>query len=72
MLTLKDTRFFFATHKMFMLCFADIQGNVRALKHALGHSLVYRDNHVDLDRVKRTVPEYRRVSHFHFFLMYYF
>ncbi|XP_070173868.1 X-ray radiation resistance-associated protein 1-like isoform X2 [Littorina saxatilis] len=38
----------------------DIQGNVRALKHALGHTLVYRDASVDLDRVKRTVPEFRR------------
>ncbi|KAL8600018.1 hypothetical protein ACOMHN_057787 [Nucella lapillus] len=38
----------------------DIQGNVRALKHALGHTLVYRDPSVDLDRVKRTVPEFRR------------
>ncbi|XP_076453924.1 X-ray radiation resistance-associated protein 1-like [Babylonia areolata] len=38
----------------------DIQGNVRALKHALGHTLVYRDPSVDLDRVKRTVQEFRR------------
>nr|KAG5698007.1 hypothetical protein BaRGS_005825 [Batillaria attramentaria] len=39
----------------------DIQGNIRALKHVLGHALVYRDPSVDLDRVKRTVPEFRRV-----------
>ena len=46
---------------MMMFVFADIQGNVRALKHALGHTLVYRDPAVDLDRVKRTGPEFRRV-----------
>lgn len=40
----------------------DIQGNVRALKYALGHPLVYRDPNVDLDKVKRTVPEFRRVN----------
>ena len=34
---------------------------MRALKYALGHTLVYRDSSVDLDRVKRTVPEFRRV-----------
>lgn len=42
----------------------DIQGNVRALKYALSHPLVYRDPNVDLDKVKRTVPEFRRVNNF--------
>ncbi|XP_046374524.2 X-ray radiation resistance-associated protein 1-like [Haliotis rufescens] len=39
----------------------DIQGNVRALKYALTHQLVYRDPSVHLDKVTRPVPEYRRV-----------
>ncbi|XP_046584130.1 X-ray radiation resistance-associated protein 1-like [Haliotis rubra] len=39
----------------------DIQGNVRALKYALTHQLVYRDPTIHLDKVKRPVQEYRRV-----------
>ncbi|XP_059163984.1 X-ray radiation resistance-associated protein 1-like isoform X2 [Physella acuta] len=39
----------------------DIQGNIRTLKHTLNHLLVYRDPAVELTRVKKMVPEYRRV-----------
>ncbi|CAG5120231.1 unnamed protein product, partial [Candidula unifasciata] len=39
----------------------DIQGNVRALRHALNHLLVFRDPAVELNKVHKMVQEYRRV-----------
>ncbi|XP_069103439.1 X-ray radiation resistance-associated protein 1-like [Argopecten irradians] len=38
----------------------DMQGNVRALKYALNHELVYRDSAAHLDRVTRHIEPYKK------------
>ena len=37
-------------------------GNVKALKYALNHQLVYRDPAAQLDKVRKPVEPYKRVS----------
>ncbi|KAH3807141.1 hypothetical protein DPMN_135474, partial [Dreissena polymorpha] len=38
----------------------DMHGNIKALKYALGHELVYRDPAARLDRISKPVEPYRR------------
>ncbi|CAC5372085.1 X-ray radiation resistance-associated protein 1 [Mytilus coruscus] len=38
----------------------DMQGNVKALKFALGHELVYRDAAARLDRIEKSVEPYKK------------
>ena len=39
----------------------DMHGNIKALKYALGHELVYRDPAARLDRISKPVEPYRKV-----------
>jgi len=39
-----------------------MQGNVRALKNALNHELIYRDSAAKLDKVQKPVEPYRKVK----------
>ncbi|KAL4220511.1 X-ray radiation resistance-associated protein 1 [Mactra antiquata] len=41
----------------------DMPGNVKALKYALGHELVYRDPAVRLDRISKPVEPYRKTEY---------
>lgn len=39
----------------------DMQGNIKALKYALNHELVYRDSAALLHKVGKPVPPYQKV-----------
>lgn len=41
----------------------DMQGNIKALKYALNHELVYRDSVALLHKVGKPVPPYQKVIH---------
>lgn len=48
-----------------------MQGNVKALKFALGHELVYRDAAARLDRIEKSVEPYKKVREYYVkFLIY--
>ncbi|KAK3589901.1 hypothetical protein CHS0354_034913 [Potamilus streckersoni] len=40
----------------------DMQGNIKVLKYALAHELVYRDPAVQLDRISKPVEPYRKTE----------
>lgn len=44
------------------LYFTDMQGNIKALKYALNHELVYRDSAALLHKVGKPVPPYQKVT----------
>jgi hypothetical protein len=52
---------YFTSASSHFFAVSDMQGNVRALKYALGHELVYRDAAARLDRIQKPVPPYRKV-----------
>ena len=39
-----------------------MHGNIKALKYALGHELIYRDPQARLDRISKPVEPYRKVG----------
>lgn len=39
-----------------------MQGNIKALKYALNHELVYRDSAALLHKVGKPVPPYQKVT----------
>lgn len=47
-----------------------MQGNVKALKFALGHELVYRDAAARLDRIEKLVEPYKKVRKYYLKLLF--
>ena len=48
--------------KLILLILTDMQGNIKALKYALNHELVYRDSAALLHKVGKPVPPYQKVT----------